>query len=146
MHQLDAARLFRLALETTPAGSVLHAVADDVGECVAWQAATRRVEYGVWSDHPHHPHAVDGWCQSRLCDEGRHKERSPSRLTGSIFMAICAGKYCNNCAGGEKPQRFRLPEATAVVDPRQTYEVAVSSQRQVRKCPAGDVCSDHAMA
>jgi hypothetical protein len=29
VHQLDAARLFRLALETAPAGSVLHAVADE---------------------------------------------------------------------------------------------------------------------
>jgi len=29
VHQLDAAHLFRLALENTPAGSVLHAVADE---------------------------------------------------------------------------------------------------------------------
>jgi len=29
VHRLDAARLFRLALEGTPAGSVLHAVADE---------------------------------------------------------------------------------------------------------------------
>jgi nucleoside-diphosphate-sugar epimerase len=29
VHRLDAARLFRLALETAPAGSVLHAVADE---------------------------------------------------------------------------------------------------------------------
>jgi nucleoside-diphosphate-sugar epimerase len=29
VHQLDAARLFRLALETAPAGSTLHAVADE---------------------------------------------------------------------------------------------------------------------
>ena len=28
MHRLDAARLFRLALETAPAGAVLHGVAD----------------------------------------------------------------------------------------------------------------------
>lgn len=84
--------------------------------------------------------------RSWLCEEGSNKERSPSRLTGSIFMAICAGKYCNNCAGREEPQRFRLPQATAVVDPRQSYEMAVSSQRQVRKCPAGDICGDHAMA
>jgi len=84
--------------------------------------------------------------QSRLREEGRDKERSPSRLTSSILMAICAGKYCNNCAGSEKPQRFRLPQATTVVDPRQSYETAVSSQHQVRKCPAGDVCGDHAMA
>ena len=29
VHRLDAAHLFRLALETAPAGSVLHAVADE---------------------------------------------------------------------------------------------------------------------
>ena len=29
MHRLDAARLFRLALEKAPAGSVLHAVAEE---------------------------------------------------------------------------------------------------------------------
>ena len=29
VHRLDAARLFRLALETAPAGSVLHGVADE---------------------------------------------------------------------------------------------------------------------
>ena len=33
-----------------------------------------------------------------------------------------------------------------MVDPRQMYEIAVSSQRQVRKCSAGDVCGDHAVA
>ena len=35
VQQLDAARLFRLALETAPAGSVPHAVADDLRQCVA---------------------------------------------------------------------------------------------------------------
>ena len=29
VHRLDAARLFRLALESAPAGSILHAVADE---------------------------------------------------------------------------------------------------------------------
>jgi hypothetical protein len=35
VHRLDAAPLFRLALETAPAGSVLHGVAD---ECVPVRA------------------------------------------------------------------------------------------------------------
>jgi nucleoside-diphosphate-sugar epimerase len=40
VHRLDAARLFRLAAETAPAGSVLHGVADEgvpVRERVGWQ-------------------------------------------------------------------------------------------------------------
>lgn len=62
VHVLDAARLFRLAVENAPAGAVLHAVADegvpmrDVAEVVG-----RRLNIPVTSVSPEHAPAHFSW-------------------------------------------------------------------------------------
>jgi nucleoside-diphosphate-sugar epimerase len=58
VHRLDAARAFRLALESAPAGSVLHAVAE---EGVPLQAVAETIGRGL--DLPAEPRAPEhfGW-------------------------------------------------------------------------------------
>ncbi len=62
VHRLDAARLFRLALEEAPAGSVLHAVADEgVPTRTIAEVIGRHLDLPVASIEPGEAEAHFGW-------------------------------------------------------------------------------------
>ena len=62
VHRLDAARLFRLALEQAPAGSVLHGVADEgVTTRAIAEAIGRGLDVPVVSVPPDESAAHFGW-------------------------------------------------------------------------------------
>jgi nucleoside-diphosphate-sugar epimerase len=62
VHRLDAARLFRLALETAPAGSVLHGVAEDgVPVRAIAEAIGRHLDMPVTSIAPEDASEHFGW-------------------------------------------------------------------------------------
>jgi nucleoside-diphosphate-sugar epimerase len=74
VHRLDSARLFRLALETAPAGSALHAVAD---EGVAIRDIAKLI--GRHLDIPVVSILRSGVSRRVECRESRAAERSPER-------------------------------------------------------------------
>jgi nucleoside-diphosphate-sugar epimerase len=62
VHRLDAARLFRLPLESAPAGSVLHAVDDEgVATCAIAEAIARHLDLPIVSILPEDASEHFGW-------------------------------------------------------------------------------------
>ena len=83
VHRLDAAHLFRLALEKAPAGSVLHAVADegvpirDIAEVIG-----RHLDLPVAAIAPEDAAEHFGWLAGFLGDRQPGLERADPRAAG----------------------------------------------------------------
>ena len=83
VHRLDAAQLFRLALETAPAGSVLHGVADEgvpvraIAEVIGWH-----LDLPVASIAPHDASEHFGWLGGFLALDVRASSALTRELLG----------------------------------------------------------------
>ena len=83
MHRLDAARLFRLALETAPARSVLHAVAEEgVPLRTIAEAIGQHLDLPVTSIAPENAGEHFGWLAAFLAIDVRASSQVTRQLLG----------------------------------------------------------------
>jgi nucleoside-diphosphate-sugar epimerase len=83
VHQLDAARLFRLALEKAPAGSVLHGVAEEgVPTRTIAEAIGRRLDLPVVSISPEDAGEHFGWLGTFLTTDNPTSSALTRELLG----------------------------------------------------------------
>ena len=100
VHRLDAARLFRLALEQAPAGSVLHGVADEgVTTRAIAEAIARRLDVPVVSVPPDEAAAHFGWIGAFFAMDGAASSAATRQMLGwepthpGLVADLDAGHY-----------------------------------------------------
>lgn len=100
VHRLDAARAFRLAIERAPAGSVLHAVADEgVPTREIAEAIGAHLGLATESVHPDRAAEHFGWIGSLFAMDGRASSAITRELLGweptqpGLIADLDAGHY-----------------------------------------------------
>jgi nucleoside-diphosphate-sugar epimerase len=119
VHRLDAARLFRLALEKAPAGSVLHAVADQgVPIRAVAEVIGRHLDLPVASISPEDAAAHFTWLASFLAIDSPASSALTRELMGwqpthpGLIDDLDQGHYFQQSAGTELVSPLSVPSAS----------------------------------
>ena len=112
VHRSDAARLYRLALEQAPAGSTLHAVAEEgVSFRDIAEATGRRLDVPVTSIDPADAAAHFGWLGGFIGLDSRASSAATRELLGwqpagpSLIDDLDAGHYTRSEQADRAPSR-----------------------------------------